>query len=128
MRGIIRAGLTGLFSFMILLFAAQTSYANKSSVAISAPETAVMGSEVTVKLTISHSANNFFHYTNWVWLKVNEKEYARWDFTRSNRPEAAVFSREVKIKVNGPVELTAEANCNLHGSAGPAVWKISVKE
>ena len=117
-----------LFIFPALLFAAQPVYADKSSVTISAPETAAKGSEVTVKLTITHSANNFFHYTNWVYLKVNGKEFSRWEFTRDNRPEEAVFSREVKIPVNEPVELIAEANCNLHGSKGPARWKILLKE
>ncbi len=96
--------------------------------AISAPETAAKGSEVLVKLTITHSANNFFHYTNWVTLKVNGKEFSRWDFSSGNRPEAAVFSREVKIPVNEPIELIAEANCNMHGSAGPVNWKITIKE
>ena len=113
--------------FIGLLLAPQTSYANKSSVAISAPEAATKGSEVLVKLTITHSANSFFHYTNWVTLKVNGREFSRWDFTSGNRPEAAVFSREVKIPVNEPMELIAEANCNMHGSAGPANWKISLK-
>jgi desulfoferrodoxin (superoxide reductase-like protein) len=107
--------------------APQTSYANKSSVTISAPETTGRGSEVLVKLSITHSANNFFHYTNWVTLKVNGKEYSRWDFSSGNRPEAADFTREVKIKVNDPIELIAEANCNMHGSAGPANWKITIK-
>jgi desulfoferrodoxin (superoxide reductase-like protein) len=113
--------------FVALLLAPQTSYANKASVAISAPETASKGSEVTVKLAITHSANNVFHYTNWVTLKVNGKEFSRWDFTSGNRPEAADFTREVKIPINEKTELTAEANCNIHGSAGPAKWKIDVK-
>ena len=110
------------------MLAPQTSYADKASVAISAPETASKGSEVPVKLTITHSANNFFHYTNWVSLKVNGKESSRWDFSSGNRPEAAVFSREVRIPVNGPIELIAESNCNMHGSTGPVKWKITSKE
>lgn len=118
----------GCFLFFMILLAAQTGFADQSSVAISAPETAAKGSEVTVKLTITHSANNFFHYTNWVYLKVNGKEFSRWDFSSGNRPEAAVFSREVKIPVNGPIELMAEANCNMHGSKGPTNRKIAIKE
>jgi len=121
-------GLFCCFLFFVLLLTAQTSYANKSSVAISAPETAAKGSEVLVRLTITHSANNFLHYTNWVTLKVNGKEFSRWDFSSGNRPEGAVFSREVKIPVNEPIELVAEANCNMHGSAGPVKWKIAIKE
>ena len=113
--------------FIGLLLAPKTSYANKASVAISAPETGANGSEVLVKLNITHSANNFFHYTNWVTLKVNGKEFSRWDFSSGNRPEAADFTREVKITVNEPTELIAEANCNMHGSVGPAKWKIAIK-
>jgi desulfoferrodoxin (superoxide reductase-like protein) len=116
------------FLFLMVFFAAQTSFADKASVTISAPETAAKGSEVLIKLTITHSSNNFFHYTNWVSLKVNGKEVSRWEFTSGKRPEAAVFSREVKIPVNEPMELIAEANCNIHGSAGPAKWKIAIKE
>jgi desulfoferrodoxin (superoxide reductase-like protein) len=116
------------FLFIVFLLAAQTVYADQSSVAISAPETASKGSEVPVKLTITHSANNFFHYTNWVTLKVNGKEFSRWDFSSGNRPESAVFSREVKIPVNGPIELIAESNCNMHGSKGPTNRKIAIRE
>jgi desulfoferrodoxin (superoxide reductase-like protein) len=120
----------GLFFFFFLAFllAAQTSYADKSAVTISAPEAAAKGSEVVVKLTITHSTSNFFHYTDWVNLKVNGKEFSRWDFTRSNRSEEATFVREVKIPVNEPIELIAEANCNIHGSKGPANRKIAIKD
>ena len=113
--------------FVALLLTPRTSYADKSSVAISAPETASKGSDVPVKLTITHSANNFFHYTNWVYLKVNGKEFSRWDFSSGNRPEAAVFVREVKVPLNEPLELIAEAHCNIHGSKGPTNRKISIK-
>ncbi len=128
MKALKNSGLFCLLLFLVFLSTTQNSYANKSSVTISAPETAAKGSEVLVKLTITHSANNFFHYTNWVYLKANGKEIPRWDFSSSKRPEAAVFTREVKITVNEPLELTAEANCNIHGSAGPANWKILIKE
>jgi desulfoferrodoxin (superoxide reductase-like protein) len=123
-----KCGLLGFFLFFVLLLAAQTSYADKSSVTISAPETVTKGTEVSVKLTITHSANNFFHYTNWVTLKVNGKEFSRWDFTSGKRPEEAVFIREVKIPVNEPIELIAEANCNMHGSKGPIKLKIAIKD
>jgi len=116
------------FLFLAVFFAAQSSFANKASVTISAPETAAKGSEVLIKLTITHSANSFFHYTNWVSLKANGKEVSRWEFTSGNRPEDAVFSREFKIPVNEPMEVIAEANCNIHGSAGPAKWKITIKQ
>jgi desulfoferrodoxin (superoxide reductase-like protein) len=111
----------------MMLALAQPGYADKSSVTISAPEAVTVGSEVVVKLTITHSGNNFIHYTNWVYLKVNGKEFSRWDFTSKNRPEEAVFVREAKILVGEPIELIAEANCNLHGSKGPAQKTITIK-
>ena len=128
MKILIARRLVFYFLFLTVFVAAQTGWADKSAVTLSAPETAAKGSEVSVKLTITHSANSYFHYTNWVTLKVNGKEFSRWDFTRDKRPEEAVFSREVKIPVNEPVELVAEANCNIHGNKGPAKWKITVKE
>ena len=45
-----------------------------------------------------------------------------------NRPEGAIFTKEIKLMVNEPLEIVAEANCNLHGSAGPAKKKIALKE
>jgi desulfoferrodoxin (superoxide reductase-like protein) len=41
-------------------------------------------------------------------------------FTSGNRPEGAVFTREVKIRIIGNTEVVAEAYCNIHGSKGPA--------
>lgn len=123
-----KSGLFCCFFLLVLLLTAQTSYADKSSITISAPETAAKGSEVTVKLTITHKGNSVFHYTNWVSLKANGKEISRWEFSGSKRPEEAVFVREVKIPVNESIELIAEANCNLHGGKGPVKWKITIKD
>jgi desulfoferrodoxin (superoxide reductase-like protein) len=58
---------------------------------------------------------------------VNKKEVARWDFTSDKRPEADVFTREVRVKASEDLEVVAEASCNNHGSKGPATVKISVK-
>jgi desulfoferrodoxin (superoxide reductase-like protein) len=128
MNALKKSGVLCCLLFFVFLSAAKNSYANKSSITITAPETAAKGSEVLIKLSITHSGNSFFHYTNWVTLKANGKEISHWDFTSSKRPEAADFIREIKIPIMEPMELTAEANCNIHGSAGPAKWKISIKE
>ena len=118
----------GLASFLVVLFIwANTSLADKSGITISAPEAVAKGSEALVKLTITHSANSFFHYTNWVHAKVNGKDTFLRDYSMTNRPPAANFSLEFKLVVNQPLEITAEANCNMHGSKGPANWKISLK-
>jgi desulfoferrodoxin (superoxide reductase-like protein) len=101
--------------------------ANKSSAAIEAPQAASKGSDVTIRVTVTHSANTALHYTEWLKVTVNKKEVARWDFTSGNRPEAAEFTREVKVKASEDLEVVAEASCNNHGSKGPATVKISVK-
>lgn len=104
------------------------AFANKSSTSIEAPPTVQRGSEIVIKIHVNHKGNNFLHYTNWLRVLVNQKEVARWEFTSSQRPEGEVFSREIKVKATEDLEVTAEANCNIHGSAGPTTMKISVKD
>jgi desulfoferrodoxin (superoxide reductase-like protein) len=117
-------GLIGLFFFLLN---ASNVLADKSSVTIEAPDHVGKRSEVVIKLQVRHSANNFFHYTNWVSIKANGKEIARWDYSTTNRPEAENFTKEIKLTVNEDVEIEAQANCNLHGSAGIGRKKIFVK-
>jgi len=107
---------------------ARSAFANKSSTSIEAPQTVPKGSEATIRVTVTHKGNNFLHYTNWLKVIVNQKEIARWDFSSGQRPEAEVFTREVKLNAVEDLEVTAEAHCNMHGSTGPTTIKISVKE
>jgi desulfoferrodoxin (superoxide reductase-like protein) len=102
-----------------------TAWANKAQTEMMVPGTAVKGSEIPIKMKVTHSANNFLHHTEWLWVKVNGKEFARWDFSSSNLPEGAVFTREVKVKVNGDLIITAKASCNIHGSANEASAKVT---
>jgi desulfoferrodoxin (superoxide reductase-like protein) len=60
-------------------------------------------------------------------VTANGKEIARWNFTSSQRPEAAVFIREVKVTVLDTMEIKAESSCNVHGSKGPSTFKMTVK-
>jgi desulfoferrodoxin (superoxide reductase-like protein) len=101
--------------------------ANKSSVTIDAPDSAREGEIISIRIKVTHKGNNFFHYTNWVYIKINDKEIARWGFTGSKRPEDETFTREVKYKVESTMTIVAEANCNIHGSAGKAIKTIQVK-
>jgi len=114
--------------FSLVAFSAltmtQPALADQSSVTIEAPEYAEPGSQITIKVHVSHSGNNFFHYTNWVTVSANGKEIKRWEFSSGNRPEDADFTREMTYTVSGPVEITAEANCNMHGSAGKATVQV----
>ena len=102
--------------------------ANKASVAIEAPQSVQKGAELIIRVTVTHSANSFFHYTEWLKVMVNQKEVARWDYTSSSRPEAAVFTKEIKVKAVENMEITAQASCNIHGSNGPDTVKVTVRE
>ena len=103
-----------------VLITAGPAWANKAETRIEVPDSAAKGSEITIKMTVIHSANSFFHYTEWAWIQVNGKEVARWDFGSFNLPESATFSREVKTRVEGDLNIKAKASCNLHGSANEA--------
>jgi desulfoferrodoxin (superoxide reductase-like protein) len=120
-----------LFWIIVLLGVGTLSgvaLADKSVATIEGPANAAKGSEITLKVTVTHSANSAAHYTEWLKVTVNDKEIARWNYTSSQRPDAAVFTKEVKMKVLEAVEVKAESNCNVHGSKGPSILKISVKE
>ena len=54
-------------------------------------------------------------------------EKARWDFSSSNPTEGETFTREVKVKVEGDLNIKAKASCNLHGSANEATAKVMAK-
>jgi len=99
-------------------------FANKTSVEIKAPESVKKGSEVTVTINVSHSGNNRFHHTEWVYVKADGKEIARWTFTGSDLPENENFTREVKLTVKADTVIESEGNCNRHGSNGVATITI----
>lgn len=104
----------------VLLLAAGAAEANKSSVAIETPVSAGTGGKAVLKITVSHSGNNFLHHTDWVRVRADGREIARWDFSWRNLPESAVFTREVTVDAAGAMAVEAEADCNIHGSKGPA--------
>jgi len=119
-----------LFCIVLVLVVAGWSgmaLADKAAAAIEGPASASKGAEVTLKVTVTHSANSATHYTEWVKVTANGKEIARWNFTSSQRPEGATFTKEVKVTVADTTEIKAEANCNVHGGKGPSTLKISVK-
>jgi len=113
--------------FLVILSFPALSSADKASVTVEAPENAEKGSEIIIRINVKHSGNNFLHYTDRVYVSVNGKEEKRWEFSAFNRPEAENFSREIRYRVNGPLEIVAEANCSLHGSAGPAKKNVAVR-
>jgi desulfoferrodoxin (superoxide reductase-like protein) len=102
-------------------------WANQAETKIEAPESADKGSEITIKVTVIHSANSYFHYTEWLWVQVNGKEIAKWEYRSGNRPEGATFTKEVKFKVDGDLDIKSKASCNIHGSASEAAAKVTAK-
>ncbi len=115
--------------FLVIFIAVFTIpvFANKSSVEITVPENVKKDSTVKIVVKVKHNVNISFHHTDWVVIKVNGKEIARWDYTKTKLPEKNEFVKEVEYKVTGPVEVEAQANCNLHGSAGIKTAKIGIK-
>ena len=113
-----------LASAITILFGG-AAYANKASVEIVAPDSVKAGTDITITLNVSHKGNTDKHFTNHVWVKADGKEIARWDFTATRLPENEKFTREVKIRISVYTIIEAEANSNLHGSAGKVKKKIA---
>jgi desulfoferrodoxin (superoxide reductase-like protein) len=113
--------------FTLSLFHVDTAGANESSVKIVAPDYAEIGSEITVELQANHSGNNFLHYTEWLYVMINGKEIKRWEFGNFDKPEDEQFTRSITYTVTGPLEITAEASCNFHGSMGVETKVTQVK-
>jgi desulfoferrodoxin (superoxide reductase-like protein) len=109
-----------------VLMTAGAAWANKAETRLEVPDSAAKDSEITIKMTVIHSANSWFHHVEWAWIQVNGKEIARWDFTSSHLPESAQFSREIKTKVDGNLDIMAKASCNLHGSANTATANVKI--
>ncbi len=118
--------LLGIVSGLVFLMSTP-ALADKASVAIEAPENAAQGSEITIRVTVTHSANTARHYVEWVKIWVNNQELAKWEFSSSNLPEGVPFTRDVKYKVGEKAEIKAEASCNTHGGKGPATLRITIK-
>lgn len=101
--------------------------ANKTSVKIIAPEKAEKGTEITIKIEVTHMGNTKGHYTDWVWVKVNGNEYKKWEYTPKNLPENQNFTLEFTVKAEENMEIIAKGNCNRHGSKGEETILIKVE-
>lgn len=121
----------GFFILILLVaFCAQigAAWANKSASTISVPESADRNAEITIRVTVTHSANSGTHHTEWLKVSVNGKEVGRWEFTSSSLPEGGTFTREIKHRLTENAEIRGEASCNVHGSAGANTARVKVKE
>jgi desulfoferrodoxin (superoxide reductase-like protein) len=131
---------TSLWIILLLLVVfshPQAVFANQAAATIEAPESAAKGTEITIRVKVTHSANAVFHHVQWIYIMVNGKEIARWNYSMFNLPVPdnrklssipLVFTKEKKYTINDRSEIKAEASCNIHGSMGPATAQVSVKE
>jgi desulfoferrodoxin (superoxide reductase-like protein) len=115
----IKTGIICLLAGAFIL-GAGSAEANKSSVVIEQPVKVNENGTAVLKCTVTHNGNNFLHHTQWLRVNADGREIARWDFSWKNKPESAVFTREVTVDAAAPVAIEAEASCNIHGSAGTA--------
>lgn len=118
-----------LLPLIAILYPALTTtlFADKTAVEIIAPKEAQKGKAITITLKVSHNGNSIMHYTEWVSINVNGKEYKRWEYSAFNRPENERFSLSLKIVVEEPLRIEAQGSCNVHGSQGIDTATISVK-
>jgi desulfoferrodoxin (superoxide reductase-like protein) len=117
----------GMLILSVLLIQIAPALADKSAVSIEGPTKVEKGTGVTLHITVTHNANSSSHYTEWLKVSANKNEIVRWEYNKDKRPEAAQFTKEIKIKVTEDTEIVAEASCNKHGSRGPAIHRIGVK-
>lgn len=110
--------ISGLITLFFFLFATSSSFANKTAVKVTAPEKATKGSEITVKIDVTHMGNTSSHHTDWVWIKVNGEEIKKWEYPKNKLPEKENFTLEIKVKADSNLEISAEGHCNRHGSKG----------
>jgi desulfoferrodoxin (superoxide reductase-like protein) len=121
-------GKVWVLTLLVFCGSVRVATADKSSVTLEAPQSVQKGVELMIRVTVTHSANTALHYTEWLKMTVNQKEVTRWDYTSNSRPEAAVFTKELKLKAVEDMEITAQASCNNHGSKGPGTVKVTVRE
>ena len=110
--------ITSILSLFVFLLFSFGAFANKTSVKVIAPEKATKGSEITIKIEVSHIGNTKGHYTDWILVKVNGEEFKKWEYSKDNLPESQNFTVEFKIKAESNLEIIVEGNCNKHGSKG----------
>ena len=115
-------------SLLSTAFFSTAAFADKASVTIIAPESVKKGEEVTIKIKVTHNGNNFMHYVDWAQIKVDGKEVARWDYSWTDTPESENFEREFKQVLRSSIEVSAQADCNMHGSNGVVKKQIKVTE
>jgi hypothetical protein len=118
-----------IFFLALPFFLAQNIFANEAHVSIKVlSEELKPGEEITIELTISHNANSYVHYVEWVDLVINDMDSTRWGFNGADLPPGQTFKKEYKYKVPDikQIRISAEASCVRHGSSGKATLRVPV--
>jgi len=100
--------------------------ADKPNVVLECPDKAAQGTEIVLKVHVTHSENTFLHYVNWLRVKMNGEEIKEWEYSIDHRPEGARFTKEIRLRIHQSSEVEAEANCSIHGSKGPVRKEIGI--
>ena len=120
--------LTTMVLLLVFSVIGSTCMADEAAIRIIAPASVKPGTVVTVRLEIRHDGNNFLHYVEEVTVKAGEEEIQRWEYSNFDKPESQEFTREFDVTVDREIDLTARADCNLHGSAGPDSLSIKTSK
>jgi|GEM_PF-1412506 len=119
-----------IFFLALPFFLAQNIFANEPHVTIKVlSEEVKPGEEITIELTISHNANSYLHYVEWVDVVINDMDSTRWGFNGADLPPAPTFKKEYKYQVPDikQIRIAAEASCLRHGSSGKVTLRVPVK-
>lgn len=118
--GIIISGIAVIF------LAVAPALANKSAIRIEVPETVEQGQALEIVLHVSHSGNNFMHYTQLVELKINGEVVETWEYSATSKPPEEEFTLTYIYPAAEDLEIEARASCNLHGSRNTDTKTVSV--
>jgi hypothetical protein len=118
-----------LFILLLPLILAPPILANEPRVSIKVlSEDVRPGEEITIELTISHNANSYIHYVEWVEVLIYDLESIRWGYNGANLPPGPTFTKEYKYKVPdlNRIRIDAEASCVRHGSSGKVTLRVPI--
>jgi desulfoferrodoxin (superoxide reductase-like protein) len=117
-----------IFTLVFVTFA-NITFANKTSVKISIPNTVKKGSQITITINVMHKGNTAGHHTDWVYLKINGKEVKRWSYDKASLPPGGDFTLTYTYVVTeNTLSVETAGDCNIHGSTGPAKATAKIEQ
>ena len=105
-----------------------TARANKTSVAVMGPDAVAAGTEVTLTISVTHKGNSVFHHTNWVVVKADGAEIARWDFKARACPKPRISSGKSNTRSPSPWRSRPRATATSTGARIRSLFKIAISE